>query len=270
LLQVIPDVQPFDVLVDSVGYLDRGEAPLSVDLLRRSAEAYLSDQAEIIRNTGIAVDVESRVGLPAEQIVEAAERDHASLIALATHGYSGLKRWAMGSVTDKVVHASHVPVLVVRNVTQSVKINWGIKRIMVPLDGSELARQALPIASELAAHMHAELLPLMVMVPPVLGDVATVEWYNQAPVILRDRLRKEIEPFAENLRQHEVTVTPVVASGLAASTIAEQAEELNADLIVMASHGASGLRRWAVGSVTDKVLHIASTPVLVVRSQPPE
>jgi nucleotide-binding universal stress UspA family protein len=207
------------------------------------------------------------IGLAAEWILHVAERENAMLIALATHGYSGLKRWALGSVADKVMHSAHTPILIVQSSMRTPAEHWNIRRILVPLDGSQLARQALPLAAELAAHTHAELLPLTVTSPYVLGELGGRETFERVPQTLVEQLRHELGGVDVRLREEHITVTPVVARGLVASTIADQADQLDADVIVMATHGASGLRRWALGSITDKVLHIATTPMLVVRAQ---
>ena len=83
-------------------------------LLRQRAEVDLAERAKELRTAGIEVDVQLRDGFAAEQIIALAEHDHVTLIAMATHGYSGLRRWALGSVADKIIHASMVPLLVVR------------------------------------------------------------------------------------------------------------------------------------------------------------
>jgi nucleotide-binding universal stress UspA family protein len=84
------------------------------DLLRQRAAGYLTARGAALREVGVEVEELVRNGSPAEQIVAAAEHSHDSLIAMATHGYSGLRRWALGSVADKVLHASSVPLLLVR------------------------------------------------------------------------------------------------------------------------------------------------------------
>ena len=78
------------------------------------AEGYLDTHAALLHGQGIEIEIDVRCGPAAEVIVEAAESPDISLIAMATHGYSGLRRWALGSVTDRVVHATAKPVLVVR------------------------------------------------------------------------------------------------------------------------------------------------------------
>jgi nucleotide-binding universal stress UspA family protein len=82
--------------------------------LEQQAEQYLAETAAPLRQAGVKVDVEVRLGVPAEQIVAVAERERVDLIAMATHGLSGLRRWTLGSVADKVLHATTTPLVLVR------------------------------------------------------------------------------------------------------------------------------------------------------------
>src|SRR6266542_1241626 len=115
-------------------------AATSWDVLRQNATTYLSQQAE-------------RIG--------------AKMIAMATHGYSGLRRWALGSVTDKVMHITNTPMLIVRGAEKKAG-EPSFKRIMLTLDGSTLARQATPLATEIATLAQAELVVLTAVAPPYL------------------------------------------------------------------------------------------------------
>ncbi|MBO9326315.1 MAG: universal stress protein [Roseiflexus sp.] len=239
--------------------------------LRQQAQAYLDAQAQTLRSAGIEVTSEVRTGSPAETIVEvAAARIPGALIAMATHGYSGLRRWALGSVADKVIHAADVPVLLVRG--QAHQVVQPPRRILTPLDGSGLSRQALPLASEIARAARAELILLRAVVPmieayigaPVLGRplVENSETLNA----LREYALDELKAEAASLRAKVPRVLTRAIIGYPAEVIIDEAREMDVDLIVMATHGYSGLRRWALGSVADKVLHATTTPLILVRA----
>jgi nucleotide-binding universal stress UspA family protein len=237
------------------------EAPL-----RRNAESYLHAQATKLGADDLETDAEVQLGVPAEVIVEAAARKHVALIAMASHGYSGLKRWALGSVTTKVIHATYTPVLVVRGAARVA----ALKRILVPLDGSALARQALPFAAELATRAGAELLVLTVAAPPLMlaPELASpFPSFDEALAALKDQLKDELGSFADQLSRAQVPITPLAVSGFPADAIVDQAAHRQADLIVMATHGRSGLKRWTLGSVAEKVLHATATPLVLVRAQ---
>lgn len=276
LFHAIPDWELGDVFENIAMYGGRGMTMVpqesdrrSMDSLRTQAKDYLTTQAARLREAGLDVETEVRFGPPAELIVEAAANTSAALVALVTHGYSGLRRWTLGSVTDKVAHATTMPLFVVRSREQPLAEVPPIKRIIVPLDGSELARQALPLVAELAIRMQAALFPLTVVVPPI-GEaperIGAYETNDEAMAPLRAGLIEEIGGVDAALKAHQVPVTPLVAHGFAAETIVEEAARRQADLVVMATHGRSGLKRWALGSVADKVLHAATAPLILVRA----
>jgi nucleotide-binding universal stress UspA family protein len=244
----------------------------SLERLRQNAERYLESHAVLLHGDGLDVAFDVGCGPPAEAIVEAALNHHVALIALASHGYSGLKRWALGSVADKVVHATSIPVLVVRGAA-SARAS-AIKRIMVPLDGSALARQALPLALELARSARAELLLLQAVAPaiedyPIISPSrGPIPQYGEVLAALRHQAASDLDTLATELHSHDLTVATHVVGGLAAEVLVDEAAQRGVDLIVMATHGYSGLRRWALGSVADKVLHATTTPILLVHAQP--
>jgi nucleotide-binding universal stress UspA family protein len=212
-----------------------------------------------------------RCGPAADVIVEAGLSQHVALIALATHGYSGLKRWALGSVTDKVIHATSIPLFIVRG-TSPARAPV-IKRIMVPLDGSTLARQALPLATELARSARAELLLLHAVAPAIAAYPSfpprdeLMAQLGTALAAQRRQAASELASLADELRTHDVSVRTRVVNGHAAEAIVDEAVQCGVDLVVMATHGHGGIKRLALGSVADEVVHATTTPLIVVRAQ---
>jgi nucleotide-binding universal stress UspA family protein len=244
------------------------------DLLREHAADYLAARAAQLREAGVEVEGLVHDGSPAEQIIGAAERDRETLIAMVTHGYSGLRRWTLGSVADKVLHAATTPIYLVRATAQAPASVRPWQRILAPLDGSTLAEQALPLAIELAHGAPAELILLDVVVPPI-EYTPGLSPFNQPivlsftiPDVLREQAQQRLAATINRFGTPEVKMTPVVMMGYPAETIVDAAIGRQADLIVMATHGYSGLRRWALGSVADKVLHASPVPLLLVRAQP--
>jgi nucleotide-binding universal stress UspA family protein len=146
---------------------------------------------------------------------------------------------------------------------------------MVPLDGSTLARQVLPLAAEVAKLAGAELLLLRAVAatiesypgfPPMPGQ--TLPQLGEVLEALRDQAINQLGALADELRTPEMPVKTRVVNGPAAEVLVDEAEQQGVDLIVMATHGYSGVKRWALGSVADKVLHATTTPLLLVRVQP--
>lgn len=223
---------------------------------RTEAEKYLNEIAEKLRKEGLVVGTYIADGRPAKQIVEIGAT--AALIAMATHGYSGIKRWALGSVTDESLRSTSTPIFVVR----SEKSDWSLKRILVSLDGSELSRLALKPAFEFARLAGAEV-HIMTVVPPSVGQFdPELRLDSAGSAKLRERLLKE--PVDMGIDTKGITVTPHVMEGFVADAITEEAKKLDIDLIVMASHGFGGWRRFSLGSVTDKVMHATDIPIFVI------
>ncbi|KPV51722.1 hypothetical protein SE17_19590, partial [Kouleothrix aurantiaca] len=165
---------------------------------------------------------------------------------------------------------TETPMLLVRGNERMLSPERAIRRILVPLDGSVCARQALPLAVDLAAQAKAELTLLSVVTPPYLQTpevMGAYLQYDEALEVVRGRLGDELGGYKQVLAEHGVTVTPMAVSGLPGEAIVDEAIDLCADLVVMATHGASGLRRWALGSVADKVLHSITVPLLLVRAK---
>lgn len=241
-------------------------AQVSSDL-HEEANSYLKEQAEALVSQGLTVATRLVDGQPAIAIIQLAEELQPVLIAMASHGYSGLERWSLGSVTDRVVSASTTPVLVVRS-TEGLRPGVPkLQHILVPLDGSPLADQALPLALSLARRAQAQLILLRVVEPPFVGDPYTSAQYMHWMEVGYEEACRRIERSANELRQQHDLVSSTVQTGHPAELIVSTAMSNDADLIVMATHGYTGLRRWALGSVADKVLHASATPLLLVRSR---
>ena len=235
------------------------------DMRQQHAEGYLGTEVIRLRRASVAAEATVASGLPADTILDFATNEPASLIAMATHGYSGLKRWTIGSVADKVIQAAPCPVFLVRSTLNPNPATYSIRRILVPLDTSALAREALPLAMSLAQRAQAHVFLLQVV--PLVRALAMDG--NAVPIELDQERRvaalKELTILAKELSAHYHTpMTPLAVLGDAAGGIVCEATRWHIDLIVMSTHGYHGIRRWAMGSVADKVLHASATPLLLV------
>lgn len=211
-------------------------------------------------------------GEAAEAILEAADEESADLIAISTHGRSGLARWLFGSTAGKVLESAKVPVLFLHPKTGEDKGAPGpvVKKILVPLDGSGLAASILPLVEEFATTMGASLV-LFHAVTPI---AALPGFETQAPtaVAILDDLEKHAREFLANVVA-EVKARGVEATGLVTidepvHAILEAADETKADLIAVATHGRGGLGRAILGSVADGVVRrSADVPCLVLRAK---
>jgi nucleotide-binding universal stress UspA family protein len=286
LLQVVAEPERNRPLADSISEMyGAGESPEQYEARQRRAleercahaEGYLSTRAALLQAAGLPVAVEVRVGPAPEIIGEVAAAIPARLIALATHGYSGLRRWAVGSVADKVVHTACAPVLLVRGHIPAHPEDtpprlppFALRRILVPIDGSGFSRQALPFAAELATSSGADLVLLQAIAPTIEGYPSLFAQpstpYSAVLRALHEQAVRELDALAGELRAEGLQVSPVVSTGHPAEAIVDEAARRGASAIVMATHGRGGLSRWALGSVADKVLHATTTPLVLVRA----
>ncbi|MBI4283605.1 MAG: universal stress protein [Chloroflexi bacterium] len=220
------------------------------------------------------------VGYPAEEILRYADEKAIDLILMATHGASGRKRWTLGSVADKVLRASKVPVWLVRPGTpeEPVSDQWTMKTMLVPLDGSEIAESVLPHVEILAKQRGTEpmgVVLLRVCEPPTTpiyygADLAEVplNWgqFVQQETERGKRVAKEyLAKIEKRLKDINISVRSEMLVGKASDTIVDYAKKNTFDLIVMATHGRSGLSRLVYGSVAANILHGISSPIFLVK-----
>lgn len=235
---------------------------------------YLKQVEENIRRYGAEVDSWIAAGVPSVEVVRGAEEKGYDLIAMATHGRSGVGRWVFGSTTDKVLHSSKLPMLLVRPGAPSADVPHAdtLRSLVVPLDGSALAEMVLPTVESLAGKLK---LPVTLMrVVPTAGMIyAGLEPYAYDPRI-DEEFQKTAEDYlkkvAGGLRKKGITVTCEQRTGYAALHIIDFADAKKGSLVVMSTHGRSGVGRWIMGSVADRVLRATHRPILLFRSQKPE
>jgi nucleotide-binding universal stress UspA family protein len=239
-----------------------------VDDGRRLGETYLHQLAATF--PGIAVRYTVEVGHAADAIIEKGASDAAMLIAMATHGRSGLDRYLLGSVAEKVLRGTDNPLLLVRSGAEVPAAGVGFTNIVVPLDGSELAESILPMVSGLAKKFDSEVMLFRAYHIPMgiyEGDALTS---SEAHAGMLDRLREEAATYLDSksaeMRKLEVKkVSTLVDEGFAADEIIDLGSKKPAALIAMASHGRSGVKRWLLGSVTETVVRHAAGAILVAR-----
>lgn len=233
---------------------------------RRHDETYLERHVRGLHAEGVAASTEVAFGEPVDAIVEAARWPEVAMIVMSTHGRGSLGRWLVGSVAHKVLRLTACPLLAVRAPASQPP---ALRRILVPLDGSERAREALPVAAELARKAGASLVLLTVLAPQFGLDPGIALAPGEAHLrTLRERVLVELQGIAAEHRDLEMA--PALGEGFAGPTICREAERHGADLIVMAAHGHGGPHPFGLGSVTDKVLHATTVPVLVTHGRPDE
>ena len=237
-------------------------------MFKQRAQDDLKRAEERLRGKRPPVRVEVVGGDPTKQILRVAAEQGIELIAMTTHGRGALGRWVFGSVADRVARSSPVPVLLVRP-SEGEPRPVTIRRLVVPLDGSALAEEALPTARALAKRLGVPIhlitvIDVMRLIPTELGPVvafdATV--YEDTLSQLDAGARALLDDVSERLERQGLPTSSEVAHGSPFMTIADAVHD--GDLIVMTSHGRSGVRRWLLGSVAEKLVREAPVPVVLV------
>jgi len=256
LLRVVPFSWPSEFLhVREMG-----------DKLDKEASDYLfAINAKLIEK-GIRGECCVHEGSVPEIVCDFAKGNEIDLIAMSTHGRRGVKRWALGSVADKVIQTSSVPVLLNR-ITGKKVTSSHYKNILIPVDGSHFSENVFPQARYLVELFKAKVWFLHVI------DTHLVESFTA----LKDNIIEEDGKSIENIQNYFSTIEKrvketqvayelVIKKGNPAETICDFAKENEIDLIAMSTHGRGGIARWALGSVADKVVQSSSKPVLLIRA----
>ena len=249
---------------------------------KEDAQAYLQGVERALADLGVKSSVAVHEGSPAQRIEEEAEKEPSTLVAMCTHGRSGIGRWLMGSVTDKALHAASSPFLIARarspeDIPHEIKLGT----VIVPLDGSKLSEEVLPHVASLAGPRGLRV--LAAMATPSEGEyyrymnvqmdsISTVytgpyeEFSRKAEAEAMEYLHQVREDL---LREGLPRVEERLLHGHPAEAIIELARQTSDSLVAMTTHGRSGLGRWVLGSVTDRVVQHSGGPVLVIRPASP-
>jgi len=235
-----------------------------------SSQTYLRGIASSFYNSA-AVTFKVEKGRAADVIVEYGEKDRAMLIAMATHGRSGLNRFLLGSVAEKVLRATDNALLLVRATDEAPTDGQAeFKSIIVPLDGSELAESILPMAAGVANKLGLEVVLFRAYHIPYNtyagGDGLYAINYDDLIPAVRDETNDYLEKKAAELKKLGVEkVSAVSKEGFAGDEILAIGRKTPNALIAMSSHGRSGVRRWVLGSVTENVVRHGDNPMLIFR-----
>jgi nucleotide-binding universal stress UspA family protein len=266
LLRITEPVPP------EVGDILKGKYPHEIAAgLQHQAKQYLDKLLPSAAGGGLKVTSLVAEGSPAEVIVKTAEGQPATLIAMSTHGRSGVTRWVMGSVTDKVLHATTNPLLIIRPREGAVVVREPqVENIIAPLDGSPIAEQALPHIVALAKALRAKV-TLVRVVPTTAYYMGMMDYPSAAYQVLLDAAEEDAGKYlgeiAARLRGDGVSIAAEkLGRGDAAGAVLDLAGVTPNSLVAMTTHGRSGVGRFVLGSVADRVVRHVGAPVLVVRA----
>jgi nucleotide-binding universal stress UspA family protein len=232
------------------------------ETLRTAAERW----QEVLENTPELI---VKTGDPAEEILQTADEQSSTYLVMASHGRGAVQRLAFGSVADRIARTSKIPALIVRPADAEIEPGPAqIRRLLVPLDGSSLSEEALPVAANLATglqlpvHLVQAINPSAVLLPTPGSAAYPAEVYTELAQELETEARNNLEKAGTGLSARGLSYTSSVAEGAPVIVIEDTAED--GDIIVMASHGRSGLKRWLLGSTAEKLVRSGPAPVLLV------
>ncbi|UPV72835.1 universal stress protein [Halorussus limi] len=233
-----------------------------VDALEREGGDIVDAAAEDLRERGVACESEVVQGDPATAIADYADSREMDLVAMATHGRTGLSRYLLGSVTEKVVRLSDVPVVTIRT-HEEARTSFPYENVLAATDGSEAANAAADRAASLAAALDATLHAVSVVDDASLGfDVrsaaATDELRATAEDAIADVAATADEAGVERVREE-------LLRGRVHRAILDYADDEDVDLIVAGTRGRGGTDRILLGSVTERLVRTSPVPVLTVR-----
>jgi nucleotide-binding universal stress UspA family protein len=218
---------------------------------------------------------------PPEEILDYAEKENISLIIMASHGRTGIRRWALGSTANKVAKAARCPLLLIRAGTV-VPRKVSLGKILVPLDGSQPSEAVLPYIETLASRLKSRVSLLNIVEPlyHVYPYSEGLGYYGSAGVVRMPYTEEEMKPtksvaekymkdINDKLSFKGVKTSYEIRIGSPGEEIIKAEAEMHPHLVAMSTHGHSGFGRFDHGSVADKVLHAGSTPLLLVRPHQP-
>ena len=236
-----------------------------VDALAAEGEEIVHSAAEEARGRRITVVTEVRQGEPYRTILNYADAEEVDLIVLPTRGRRGLERFILGSTTERVVRASTVPVLTMQP-TMDGDFRYPYRDVLVPTDGSECAREALEIGVDIVHDEDATLHVMSVITTTSLGmdvrsDIMKTELEASA-----ERILDEAAEYAETTGVDSLTRAVEYGPSIH-KVILSYIDDRDIDLVVVGTHGRTGLGRYLIGSVADYLIRTATIPVLTVRQR---
>jgi nucleotide-binding universal stress UspA family protein len=254
--------------------LKRAIDPLQWQIRKVEAEVYLDKLVARFNKVGLEAEKVILEGLPQERIVEFTRDRGIGMIIISTHGQSGLSGWNVSSVVQKVILHAHVPMMIVRaHASPATDIApMSYRRVLVPLDGSQRAEFALPLAKKLANSQNSQLLLVHAIVKP---EIPRHTPFSEEERQLVDRLTKlnqtRAGKYLKQLQdQFSLDVkTRVIVGDAPAAMLQDLVAQENVDLVVLGAHGYTGETRWPYGSVALNFIAYGTTPLLIVQDLSP-
>jgi len=225
---------------------------------------YLKDLVRQIKSKGIKVGFSLRRGSVTETITNLVKEKNVDLVTICTHGRSGVQRWLIGSVANRVVQLINRPVLLLRPSEKDESPTTEFHKLLVTLDGSEFAERVLPFVRLFSPLTREVLLLTVPEIPEARMYGAVVDEIVDLRKHSEDQSREYLEKFVKSLINDGIEAKGIVTGSRPAQTIVSVSEEKDIDLIMMATHGRGGMDRFFIGSVAERVVRHAPCPIILV------
>jgi nucleotide-binding universal stress UspA family protein len=231
---------------------------------RGDVEQQLQQAVDRLHREGVQATMAITAGRPAEEILGVAESQGCDLIVLSTFTRQSSGRGTLGLVTDKVFHASQIPLLLIPPLVAAeppILPPQTLTTLIVPLDGSAHAEAALPFAEDLAHRLSGEI--ILARAVPFAGAIVD----DKAPPTGEVEARAYLGNLTQRLQAEGLAVQSRAFDGPPVEYILELASQTPHSLVVLTTHGRSALARWFVGSVAEGIVRATSIPALVIPHQ---
>lgn len=240
---------------------------------QEQARHYLDYVVRVLQDEGVAAKAAVGLGRPADLILAKVAEEGSDLVVMMSRGRGGVERFRHGSVAWELRHRLTVPMLVVPSGPSAFAVQpWGMRPtitdVVVPLDGSALAEQALPHAKALAELVDANVHLVRALSRPGIAalDPSSLAYYFGIEREVMADAEQYLQQKAATLGQ-DLHVETRVLRGLPGQSILAYTEHLEHPVVCMTTHGRTGLGRVVLGSVAEKVTQESGVPVLLVRAQ---
>lgn len=217
------------------------------------------------------------IGKPADTIVEFAASNKVDLIVMATHGRSGVSEFFYGSVAEKVLHTSKVPIWMVKAASCQMSYAHRKLTVLAPLDGSKVAETVLAHLKDLHKQLPENKLEIILMrvceifAPPITYpppmSMSWDEYLAYETARCKDICKTYLAGIQEKFSKYRMKTRTEILEGIPAEKVISYANKHSIDLIVMSTHGRTGISKWAFGSIAEKVLRGANCPILLVHAK---
>lgn len=244
--------------------------PLGWHMQKQESQSYLDRAAARLQELELEVDRVILEGNPAETIIEFARANGVDLIAVSSHGRTGLSEWNVSSVVQKILLRSYKSILLARAyAAPQAEIQY--TRLFLAIDGSHRAEFILPFAMTLAQfHKSSVILGMVIQKPQVIQRLPLSEQETELINQFTEKNSRDAAHYLEQLAtqlalKHVNAETNVIAAGNTIGSLYDMVDDSHADLVMLTAHGQSGERRWPYGSIAASLIAYGNTPLMILQ-----